>query len=580
MSSALPLCAALGLALPATATAQRYVPRVLVIFDTSGSMGVDVATGLETHGDNSREHPGDGGTSRLFVAKQALLSLVETTSEVEFALLRYPQRESLGLNHGAVDGYHNNSYADLVATPLNYVGECTGALRPGGGQASSLLVPFADDNETAIAAWMNSREDYPADKELRADGPTPIAESLRLAEAYLREVATADEGRRCRRTAVVVLTDGSESCLAADQREPALQARAGALRALADRAGADAAVIDVRTYVLAFAVNQRARDQLAVLARAGGTAVDRNGGPDPVAGGPYEAGDLAGLRRAFGLIVRDAIPTETCNGVDDDCDDAIDEGVLNACGQCGEPPEEVCNGADDDCDGRVDEGALNACGRCGPVPGEICNEADDDCDGRVDEEVADACGGCGAVTQERCNGVDDDCDGRVDNVAGTDEPLSRLCGRDIGACQVGRERCVDGAFGACDGVLPTAEACNALDDDCDGAVDEGMLNACGLCGTRPTGECRGVEDGCDGRIDDDAVCPVGYLCFAGECVQPCGVAGECRPGTTCRVVFPGARYCHPDPCAAARCPAGLVCDTAAAGCVDPCADVTCGEGEA
>ncbi|MHC4837035.1 MAG: MopE-related protein, partial [Planctomycetota bacterium] len=72
---------------------------------------------------------------------------------------------------------------------------------------------------------------------------------------------------------------------------------------------------------------------------------------------------------------------EVCNGADDDCDEQTDEGVLNACGQCGDVPEEVCNGLDDDCDGETDEGLLNVCGACGPVPMEACDAADNDCDG-------------------------------------------------------------------------------------------------------------------------------------------------------------------------------------------------------
>ena len=59
---------------------------------------------------------------------------------------------------------------------------------------------------------------------------------------------------------------------------------------------------------------------------------------------------------------------ELCDSVDNDCDDRIDEGVLNACDQCGVLPNEVCDGLDNDCDGANDEGMLNACGQCGAVP--------------------------------------------------------------------------------------------------------------------------------------------------------------------------------------------------------------------
>jgi hypothetical protein len=59
---------------------------------------------------------------------------------------------------------------------------------------------------------------------------------------------------------------------------------------------------------------------------------------------------------------------EDCNGLDDDCDGLVDDGVTNACGACGDVPAETCNGLDDDCNGLVDDGVTNACGACGDVP--------------------------------------------------------------------------------------------------------------------------------------------------------------------------------------------------------------------
>ena len=80
------------------------------------------------------------------------------------------------------------------------------------------------------------------------------------------------------------------------------------------------------------------------------------------------------------LDCNDAIPEinpaqmERCNGVDDDCDQSVDEeaqGALCGVGVCvrsaecqdgqptacvpGEPTREICNGVDDDCDGQTDE---------------------------------------------------------------------------------------------------------------------------------------------------------------------------------------------------------------------------------
>ena len=58
------------------------------------------------------------------------------------------------------------------------------------------------------------------------------------------------------------------------------------------------------------------------------------------------------------------------------------------------------------------------------------------------------------------------------------ENETRPCGPDpIGACRQGVQHCVGGAFEmTCTGaVTPIAEVCNAIDDDCDGTVDEGVL---------------------------------------------------------------------------------------------------------
>ena len=89
----------------------------------------------------------------------------------------------------------------------------------------------------------------------------------------------------------------------------------------------------------------------------------------------------------------------TCDARDNDCDGATDEGLLNACGQCGALPVETCNGKDDDCDGGTDEGVKNACGKCGPEPFEICNGVDDDCDSKTDEWFG--CAECSATPVKR-----------------------------------------------------------------------------------------------------------------------------------------------------------------------------------
>ena len=96
--------------------------------------------------------------------------------------------------------------------------------------------------------------------------------------------------------------------------------------------------------------------------------------------------------------------TETCNGLDDDCDDAIDEDLTttDGCNQAG-----YCAGSYKTC-------SFGSWGECNRLPQtEICsNSIDDDCDGQVDE--ADCTASCISVKEE-CDGLDNDCDGIKDD---------------------------------------------------------------------------------------------------------------------------------------------------------------------
>ncbi len=216
---------------------------------------------------------------------------------------------------------------------------------------------------------------------------------------------------------------------------------------------------------------------------------------------------------------------EICNGLDEDCDGAIDEGVevpfyqdadqdgfgnaaisVEACEapsgyvadatDCRDTNDEVypgaperCNGKDDDCDGEIDEmvsstfyfdsdgdgygDAAVSVQDCDPPSGYVADATD--CD---DQDPAAHPG-----ASEACNGVDDDCDGAVDEQVLTPY-FSDLDGDGYGdpdnqveACSAPPGYVVDGTD--CDDdsntVHPGAtEFCNDIDDNCNGQVDEGV----------------------------------------------------------------------------------------------------------
>ena len=219
---------------------------------------------------------------------------------------------------------------------------------------------------------------------------------------------------------------------------------------------------------------------------------------------------------------------EYCNGLDDDCDGAVDEAADRVV------PEDECgeNGAcafdcDEDGAGCAEGERCNEGRVCVPVegvPDGLGCETDGDCHAvhpgfacvaettlveleavtvrrcveRVHGPLCDGATGYRCARppswqfgdeRGRCDGSDNDCDGRVDEdfvaeLLEADRQTPRACTSGLGVCQrEGAVRCTaDGVGTECSAEAPDPavrddDACDGVDDDCDGFTDEDFEDA-------------------------------------------------------------------------------------------------------
>ncbi|GMV44079.1 MAG: hypothetical protein AMXMBFR64_57950 [Myxococcales bacterium] len=562
MKNTLALLTLLALAAPARADV-CVDPRMLVLFDSSGSLGTKA-----------------NASSNYNAAVDAVTSVVQSEgSHIAFGLLLFPSAPAAM--------------------------QCQ--------MSASLAVPFAPNNGAAFKSFFDGY----AGPHGKSD--TPMLQALSIVDKAVPGASGVGLLKKGDATGwAVLVTDGIQDCCADElvgsgwgwDTEP--DCNKGEAYGtpnyfnqaeLAQNVAQQITIVSnlkaqgINTFVVGFGskVDPKALNDMAVAGgtpRVPGCAVGAAVGPCY-----YQADDKAQLAAALKAIAK-TVNTELCNGIDDDCDGTIDGMTKECFAACGtgvqtctngawsacpvvEPKAETCNGVDDNCDGKVDEfliqdcstacgtgyetctnGAWSGCTAAQPAT-EQCNGKDDDCDGSTDEGCActegqvEACGeskgecepgtrecidglwsdctGGKGKTTETCNGKDDDCDGVVD---GMEQSCNTACGS-------GSEKCVEGAWVGCDAPQPATEVCNGQDDDCDGSIDEALTKECetpcaigtAICiegkwrectATAATNEtCDGIDNDCDGTTDEDTDLPCATDCGSG--VRQCtdGKLGEC-----------------------------------------------------
>ncbi len=180
------------------------------------------------------------------------------------------------------------------------------------------------------------------------------------------------------------------------------------------------------------------------------------------------------------------------NGIDDDCDGTVDNGINNACSYWNNPetPDTDSDSASDP--GIIDVGYTGDYDDAYHIPVDateiICTDTcipmQAEC---LPVDIVE-----GEVDSVLCNGLDDDCDGKVDEGCPCSPGQTQACFlgpknyRNRGTCQDGVQTCKVsmrgtrsvGVWGECvGGISPKQDVCDNADNNCNGCPDDKLCCA-------------------------------------------------------------------------------------------------------